>query len=100
MFAKKALIVAAMLAMFGCKSSETISDPPLPTPISPYTFHWKVIPTDGRVYVALPYDESLRLRVMMEDMTRYMRDANAVMCFYRKALEEPRCLQLENSAKK
>lgn len=89
---KKALMVACALVMVGCASDpEPLSHPALPTPISPYTFHWKVITLEDHVYVGLRYDESLRLKVLMEDMTRYMRDSNAVMCFYRKELNEIRC---------
>ncbi|MNO96577.1 hypothetical protein D3C76_882530 [compost metagenome] len=95
---KKALMVAAVLAMFGCSSTPDPSHPALPTPISPYTFHWKVLVQEDHVYVALTYDESLRLKVLMEDMTRYMRDSNAVMCFYRKDLNEYRCQEAPPTA--
>lgn len=98
---KKAVMIACALALFGCASEpvpEPISHPALPTPISPYTFHWKVIPLEDHVYVGLTYDESLRLKVLMEDMTRYMRDSNAVMCFYRKELNEIRCQEAPPSA--
>jgi hypothetical protein len=96
---KKTLMVACVLAMVGCTHTpEPMSHPTLPTPISPYTFHWKVIPLEDHVYVGLTYDESLRLKVLMEDMTRYMRDSNAVMCFYRKELNEYRCLEAPPSA--
>lgn len=89
---KNTVMAACLLAMLGCATEpEPLSHPALPAPISPYTFHWKVIPLEDHVYVGLRYDESLRLKVLMEDMTRYMRDSNAVMCFYRKELNEIRC---------
>lgn len=96
---KKTIMIACVLAMFGCSNKVPHdSHPALPDPISPYTFHWKVIPLEDHVYVGLTYDESLRLKVLMEDMTRYMRDSNAVMCFYRKELNEFRCQEAPPTA--
>lgn len=96
---KKTIMIACALAMFGCANEPpSMSHPALPAPISPYTFHWKVIPLEDHVYVGLTYDESLRLKVLMEDMTRYMRDSNAVMCFYRNELNEFRCQEAPPTA--
>jgi hypothetical protein len=72
---------------------ETINHPALPKPINAYTFKWRVITLEDGVYVGLPYDKSLDFRLMMEDTARYIRDSNAVMCFYRTELEEPQCVK-------
>lgn len=87
--------------MMGCASkpivepSATISHPALPGPVGKYNLHWKVIPQKDFVYVALTYDESLQLKLMIEDLLRYSRESNTVMCSYRRELAEPRCLTIE-----
>lgn len=89
--------------MFGCTTKQpepkpepqaVITHPALPSPVGKYVLHWKVIPQDDHVYVALPYDESLQLKTMIEDMLRYARESNSVMCYYRRDLKEQRCLTI------
>jgi len=100
---KKLLMASIFCAMLvGCghdpvKSPEpqsVISHPALPAPVGKYNLHWKVIPQDDHVYVALTYDESLQLKTMIEDLLRYTREANSVMCSYRRDLKETRCIPI------
>lgn len=87
--------------MMGCASkpvvepSAVITHPALPTPVGKYNLHWKVIPRDDAVYVALTYDESLQLKLMIEDLLRYTKESNSIMCSYRRDLKEARCLTIE-----
>ncbi len=112
MLAKNAIIIACTLSLFGCslfqskpepepvKPSVILNHPRLPTPVSTYKVNWKVMPQeDGKVYVGLSYDDSLVMRAMLEDLVRYTRDANSVICFYRKDLHEPRCANLPEPPK-
>jgi hypothetical protein len=59
----------------------------------PYNFDWKVILQDEKVYVGLEYDQSVEFRVFLEDMRRYIKESNGVICFYRDDVKEPRCYQ-------
>lgn len=103
---KKLLTASIFCAMLmGCghtpvappEPKGVVTHPALPTPVGKYNLHWKVIPQDDHVYVALPYDESLVLKTMIEDMLRYTRESNSVMCYYRRELQEPRCAPIEKS---
>lgn len=75
--------------------SETLIHPTWPTPINPYTFNWKVIPVDDKVYVGLEYAESLEFRIFLEDVKRYVKESNSMICFYREDLKEKRCFFLK-----
>lgn len=112
MFAKTLTMLAAAVLLSGCnlfsrqpdpepvQATTIINHPRLPVPVSAYKVQWKVIPQEnGKVYVALSYDDSLVMRAMLEDLMRYTRDANSVMCFYRKDLAEPRCVGVSQPPK-
>jgi hypothetical protein len=94
-------VLAACVMLTGCPGTlpvappATISHPALPSPVGKYKLKWKVIPQGDHVYVALTYDESLQLKLMIEDLLRYSRESNSVMCYYRRELAEPRCLTIE-----
>lgn len=66
--------------------------PELPAPVGKYNVKWKVIPQDDHVYVGLTYDDSLQLKLMIEDLLRYIRESNTALCSYRRDLQEPRCV--------
>lgn len=104
MFKKMMLAVACALVLTGCPATvppklspaAPLSNPSLPVPVGKYVLNWKVITkktpiTDEHVYVGLTYDQSLQLKLMIEDQLRYIKDANSVMCFYRVPLKEQRC---------
>lgn len=94
---RKQLIAAALaLALTACVSTkpaqqQTVFHPEWPSPIQPYQFDWIVVESNGTVVVGLEYNESLEFRLMLEDLKRYVKDTNDMVCFYRKDLEELRC---------
>ena len=98
---KLLFVLAACVMLTGCPGTfptappANLSHPALPGPVGKYNLHWKVIPQKDFVYVALTYDESLQLKLMIEDLLRYSRESNSVMCYYRRELAESRCLTIE-----
>ena len=80
--------------------SENFAHPELPNPVQPYTFDFYVITDDNvseivksdEVYVAIEYQETLLFRQFLEDMKRFMLEANGVICYYRETLEEEFCM--------
>lgn len=75
--------------------------PELPTPVSNYKLDWKVLVLKDDVYIALNYNDSLEMRKLLEDMKRYIKESNNIMCYYRKDLKEDFCKDYfkENKAK-
>lgn len=79
---------------------ENFSHPELPNPVQPYSFDFYVITEDNvekftdqeNVFVAIEYEETLEFRQFLEDMKRFMLEANGVICYYRQDLEEQFCL--------
>jgi hypothetical protein len=47
---------------------------------------------DDSVYVALTWDEYLRLSQNMAEIESYLRSQGAVLCYYRVELREKRCV--------
>ncbi|QFR56174.1 putative O-spanin [Serratia phage Muldoon] len=94
---KKFIFLALFLA--GCATSEPPHrlDPTWPDPIASYKAEWKVFVIDGQAYVGMPFDESQEFRIWLDDVKRYVKDANGMICYYRSSLKEPRC---ENQIRK
>lgn len=102
------LCVLVLLTLTGCFHNvkpnvtfeENLSHPELPNPVQPYTFDFFVITGDNidevvdseNVYVAIEYQQTLLFRQFLEDMKRFMLEANGVICYYRKELEEDFCI--------
>jgi hypothetical protein len=94
-------VFALCFALAGCFGSTT--KPPVetapvivhqarPAPIQRYDFRWHVVPTEDKgVIVGLEYNDSLEFRLFLEDVYRYNRDTNELLCFYRKDLNEDMC---------
>jgi hypothetical protein len=97
----KALVLIFTLTLTACgtttqivEAPKTINHPEWPTPVMPYKFDWKVITVDDEVYVGLEYNQSVEFRVFMEDIKRYIKESNGMICFYRTDLLEQRCFKI------
>jgi hypothetical protein len=90
--------------LFGCSSTPNVtfdknfSHPELPNPVEPYKFNFFVITEDNidkfagqDVFVAIEYKQTLEFRKFLEDMKRFMLEANGVICYYREDLQETFC---------
>lgn len=93
-------VILMSLMLYGCntKPIATVSEPKriihpeLPSPVDPYKFDWKVIVIDEKtVIVGLDYDQSIDFRIFLDDIKRYMKETNVILCSYRKELKEPQC---------
>lgn len=95
-----------MGVLSGCASTAkdvnfdvNFSHPELPNTVQPYRFDFKVVTSENKdqyitedsVYLAIDYKESLIFRQFLEDMKRFMLEANGVICYYREDLNEPFC---------
>lgn len=97
----QALIVCGFaLFLAGCSANEVkstgrgmdqIIHPDLPRPVDPYRFDWVVIEDQDKPYVALTFDDSLKFRQYLEDILRYIRDSNEVICYYREGQDDDIC---------
>lgn len=103
------VILAFMFTLFltGCfhnvktdvNFGENLSHPELPNPVQPYRFDFYVITEENvedfvnqeNVFVAIQYEETLEFRKFLEDMKRFMLEANGVICYYRDDLKEAFC---------
>lgn len=90
------LVITALLV--GCVSApreRQIETPKIhpswPAPIRPFQTTWTVIDVSGTTMVAIPYKESQDLRIWLEDIKRYMIQANNLICYYRSDLNELKC---------
>jgi len=100
------LLLMFCVILSGCASTppdisfnETFSHPELPNPVQPYKFDFYVVTEDNveefinqpKVFVAIEYQQTLDFRQFLEDMKRFMLEANGVICYYRKDLKEQFC---------
>lgn len=93
-------VILLSLFLAGCITtpekvpSERIIHPEMPAPVQPYRFDWKVVVIDDKTaIVGLGYDDSIEFRIFLEDVKRYIKETNAVLCQYREDLKEPRCVK-------
>jgi len=100
-------IIFIAIGIGGCASTtpiqvtfdENISHPELPNPVQPYQFKFYVVTESNvesfvnqdKAYVAIEYQETLEFRQFLEDMKRFMLEANGVICYYRVDLQEQFC---------
>lgn len=95
----RVILLCLCLMLAGCWNTkeqvepprDTLVHPAYPSPVQPYTFNWVVVPLEKEVIVGLEYNQSLEFRLFLEDMKRYIREQNEMLCFYRHEIEDPRC---------
>ncbi|AHJ86809.1 outer membrane lipoprotein [Salmonella phage STP4-a] len=90
------LLIVSMALLIGCASKPEAVPKPLihpswPEPISAWNGNWEVKVIDGEAWVGMPFAESQEMRIWLNDVSRYVKDANATICYYRKDLNEERC---------
>lgn len=97
----KRIVVALALLLSACagtpKEIPHRIDPSWPDQIQSYKAEWKVIIVDGQPFVGMPFEDSQEFRIWLDDVKRYVKDANSMICYYRNTLKEPRC---ENQIRK
>lgn len=84
-------LIAAVLLLSACAPKPHVVDPSWPAPIMPYEAKWEVHVIDGVPFVGMPFAESQKFRIFMDDTVRYVKDSNDMICYYRSHLEEPKC---------
>ncbi|QQG32245.1 o-spanin [Citrobacter phage CkP1] len=94
---KKTLAVLTIMLIAGCSSKPLVVPKPIihpnwPDPIAEYSGNWQVKTIDGKAWVGMPFEESQEFRIWLNDVSRYVKDANGMICYYRKDLKEQRCL--------
>lgn len=94
----KALIFLVMvLIVQGCTVTKTefidkpIYHPSRPDPVKTFVPHWEVIVIDSNPFVGLSYTESIENRLWLERLLAYISKQNAIICSYRKELNEEIC---------
>ena len=89
------IVITALLA--GCNSTAPVKQetpilhPTWPDQIRPWTGKWQVKVIDGQAWVGMPFEESQNFRGWLNDVMRYVKDANGTICYYRHDLKEPKC---------
>ncbi|ADM79910.1 PseT.2 conserved hypothetical protein [Aeromonas phage phiAS5] len=97
----KYAMVGLTLLLGGCASTAeqikpVVYHPPLPETVETYKPEWRVILDEGKPYVAMSYDDSVRYRIWLERVFGYVKKQNEVICHYRKDLKEPKCVDVED----
>lgn len=93
-----AAAVCIIIGLTGCSGTVPVKpveptrvDPSWPEPIAKWDGKWQVVIIDGKAWVGMPYEESQEFRVWLNDVSRYVQDANGMICYYRAPLKEPKC---------
>ena len=92
------LVVLSTMLLVGCGSELPVRHeapkihPSWPDPIKTWNGKWQVKVIDGQAWVGMPFEESQEFRGWLNDVTRYTKDSNKMICYYRMDLKEPKCL--------
>jgi len=78
------LVILSTLTLLGCSvTPDSTYHPAWPVPYQACDVTWYVLEKDSSPYIAISYDDSLRLAECNYDMLRYIREINAKFCQYR-----------------
>lgn len=90
-----------MGALIGCATkieqvpvevTKSVYHPNRPSPVEPFSPKWKVIVDEnGKSFVSMSYSDSVRYRIWLEDVKRYIQSQNSIICGYRTDLNESEC---------
>lgn len=94
------LALGLSVFMVGCSQNAPVAqekvriDVDWPNPISELKAEWQVIDVQGQPWVGMSFEDfQTKYRPWMNDVLRYTRDINSVVCFYRAPLKEPKCFK-------
>ncbi|ADQ52986.1 Rz-like spanin [Aeromonas phage PX29] len=92
----KYAVLGLTLLLGGCAQHQqeikpVVYHPPRPEVVETYRPEWRVIIDDGKSYVAMSYDDSVRYRIWLEKVFNYIQKQNEMICHYRKDLKEENC---------
>lgn len=73
----------------------TIIHPERPVAVSAPTVNFRVDTIGDEQRISLSQDDVIDLGKYLVDITRYIEQNNSVLCFYRKDLAEPQCVESE-----
>lgn len=100
------LIVLCSILFLGCSwfsddvvidNSDTITHPQEPRPVTIGSYAWMVEEVDGKIYIGLTYDQFIDYMKDQEDVLRYIKESNAIICFYKTHFDEESVLCLEQN---
>lgn len=97
------LVVLTLITLSGCTlTSEEVETatyhPAWPTPYEVCDVKWEVFVIEKEPYVALSFEDNLKLAVCTQDLIRYLKEMNIKFCTYRPQ-EDSRCAQLFKTEK-
>lgn len=96
----KLMFLATVISLYGCSTHVPVSEtekpftmhPTMPKPVTPRNVKFEVVAVeDEKPYVRMNMADYQKLGVYMEDVLRYVRNINGVVCFYRHDLNENFC---------
>ena len=81
--------------MASCKSlvsqQDTSLHPSRPSSIPPINIDWNIIPVENQIMYAINEHDYKMLNKLLIEASEYNEKTNALLCYYRKDLEEPIC---------
>lgn len=90
-------VLVFALLLGGCAKDQQVTaqktfiHPAWPESVNPVSIQWKTVQVGDKVYMALPYENSIDLMMYFESLLKYINGANNNLCYYRRDLQEPRC---------
>lgn len=77
--------------------------PARPLPIQMITPEWKMLTPstvdsyikddEQYTYMAITWEDYLMMGQNMQSIIKYLKDNNVLLCYYRKDLKEPQCIE-------
>lgn len=98
------LVAVTALTLTGCTIStpeevETaVYHPAWPVPYETCDVEWKVMVVDKEPFVALSFEDNLKMAACTEDLIRYLKEMNIKFCTYRPK-EDSRCAEILSQKK-
>jgi len=93
------LVAVTALTLTGCTIStpeqvETaVYHPAWPAPYETCDVEWKIMVVDKEPFVALSFEDNLKMAACTEDLIRYLKEMNIKFCTYRPK-EDSRCAKI------